>query len=126
MGSDIGAKGVGHLGLVDLTFWCCWARCPKIVLLALGQHLAMLEYVRPSKVSQLPALMASNHICLTGKPRHKCADAGEVERLQVVGKVGCLGCHGHGLGCLPQELNLDVLPGGASSLEAFAGVQQAC
>jgi hypothetical protein len=63
------AKGVGSLGLVNLTFWCCWARCPKIVLLASGQYLAKLENVRPSKVSQFPALMASNHICLTGKPR---------------------------------------------------------
>ncbi len=64
-----GAGGVGSLGLVDLTFWCCWARCPKIVSLASGQYLATLEHVRPSKVSQFPALMASNHVCLTGKPR---------------------------------------------------------
>jgi hypothetical protein len=70
VGSAGGDKGVGYLGLVDLAFWRCWARCPKIVLLALGQYLATLEYVSPSKVSQLPALMASNHVCLTGKPRH--------------------------------------------------------
>jgi hypothetical protein len=47
-----GAQGVGSLGLVDLTFWSCWARCPKIVLSASGKYLAMLENVRPSKVSQ--------------------------------------------------------------------------
>jgi hypothetical protein len=29
---------------------------------------------------------------------NKCADAGEVEHLQVVGSAGCVGCHGHGLG----------------------------
>ncbi len=64
-----GAKGVGSLGLVNPTFWHCWARCPKIVLLAPGQYLAMLENVRPSKVLQFPALMESNHVCLTKKPR---------------------------------------------------------
>ena len=69
VGSAGGNEGVDRLGLVDLTFWRCWARCPKIVLLALGQYLATLEYVSPSKVSQFPALMASNHVCLTGKPR---------------------------------------------------------
>jgi hypothetical protein len=57
---------------------------------------------------------------------YECANAGEVKRSQVVGSAGCMGCHGHGLGSLPQELNLDVLPGSASSLEALAGVQQAC
>ena len=66
---DVGDKGMGHLGLVDLTFWRCWARCPKIVLLVLGQYLAVLEYVSPSKVSQLLALIVSNHVCFTGKPR---------------------------------------------------------
>ncbi len=66
-GSD---EGLGCLGLVDLTFWRCWARCPKIVLLASGQYLATLEYVSPLKVSHFPALMASNHVCLTGMPRH--------------------------------------------------------
>ena len=60
VGSDVGDKGVGSLGLVDLIFWHCWARFPKIVLLVSGQYLATLKYVRPSKVSQLPALMASN------------------------------------------------------------------
>jgi hypothetical protein len=63
VGSARDAKGVGSLGLINLTFWPCWARCPKIVSLALGQYLAMLEYVRLSKVSQFLALMASNHIC---------------------------------------------------------------
>ncbi len=57
---------------------------------------------------------------------NECADAGEVKGLQVVGSAGCVGCHGHRLGCLLQELDLDVLLGGASSLEALAGVQQAC
>jgi hypothetical protein len=36
-----GAEGVRSLGLGDLTFWRCWERCPKILLLALGQYLAM-------------------------------------------------------------------------------------
>jgi hypothetical protein len=40
----------------------------------------------------------------------ECANAREVKRLQVVGSAGCVGCHGYGLGCLPQEHNLDVLP----------------
>jgi hypothetical protein len=57
---------------------------------------------------------------------NKCANAGEFECLGVVGSAGCLGCHGHGLGCLLQELNLDVLPNGASSPEALAGVRQEC
>ncbi len=56
----------------------------------------------------------------------KCTIAGEVKRLQVVGSAGYVDCHGHGLGCLPQEHDLDVLPGGASSPEALAGVRQAC
>ncbi len=54
----------------------------------------------------------------------KCADAGEVECLRVVGNAGCLGCLGHELGCLLQEHNLDVLPGGTSSPEALAGARQ--
>jgi hypothetical protein len=57
---------------------------------------------------------------------NKCTNAGEVKRLQVVGSAGCVGCHGHGLGCLLQEHDLDVLPGGASSPEALAGVRQEC
>ncbi len=70
VGSDVGDKRVDRLGLIDLTFWRCCARCSKIVSLESGQYLATLEYVRPSKVSQLPVLMASNHVCFTGKPRH--------------------------------------------------------
>jgi hypothetical protein len=71
VGSAGGAEGVGSLGLVTLTFWRCWARCPKIVLLVLEQYLAMLEYeyLSSSKVSQFPVFMAYNHVCLTGKPR---------------------------------------------------------
>jgi hypothetical protein len=69
VGSAGGDKGVGSLGLVDLIFWHCWARCPKIGLLVSGQYLATLEYVRPSKVLQFPALMVSDHVCLIGKPR---------------------------------------------------------
>ncbi len=57
---------------------------------------------------------------------NECADPEEVERSQVVGSAGCLGCNGHGLCHLPQEFDLDVLPGSASSLEALAGVRQAC
>jgi hypothetical protein len=57
---------------------------------------------------------------------NKCNDAGEIEHSWVVGSAGCVGCHGHGLGCLPQEFDLDVLAGGASSPEALAGVRQAC
>jgi hypothetical protein len=69
VGSARGDKGVGSLDLADLTFWRCWTRCPKIVLLALGQYLATLEYVRLSKMSQFYALMTSNHGCFTKKPR---------------------------------------------------------
>ncbi len=69
VGSAGGDECVGSLGLVNLTFWCCWTRCPKIVSLVSGQYFAMLEYVRPLKVSQFPALMVSNHICLTWKPK---------------------------------------------------------
>ncbi len=36
------------------------------------------------------------------------ADAGEVEGLRVVGGARCLGCHGHGLGCLMQEHNTEM------------------
>ncbi len=68
-GSAGGDKGVGDLGLVNLIFLHYLARCPKIVLSASGQYLATLEYVRPSKVSPFSALMASNHVCLTGKSR---------------------------------------------------------
>ncbi len=57
---------------------------------------------------------------------NKCADSGEVECSRVVGSAGCLGCHGHGLGRLLQEHNLNVLPGSASSPEALAGVGQEC
>ena len=32
-----------NLGLVYLTFWGCWARCPKIISFELGQFLATLE-----------------------------------------------------------------------------------
>jgi hypothetical protein len=55
---------------------------------------------------------------------HECADAGEVECARVVGGAGCLGCHGHGLGCLMQEHDLDVFPSGTCSPEALAGVRQ--
>ncbi len=57
---------------------------------------------------------------------NKCADAGEVKRLRVVGSAGCVGCHGNGLGLPLQEFNLDVLSGGTSSSEALAGVRLAC
>ncbi len=68
-GGKTNGAGVGCFGLVDLTFWRCWARWPMIVSSESGQYLAALEYVRPSKVSQLPALMASSQVCLTGNPR---------------------------------------------------------
>jgi len=54
--------GVGCLGFVDLTFWHCWARWPMIVSSESGQYLVALEYVRLSKVSQLPALIASSQV----------------------------------------------------------------
>ncbi len=57
---------------------------------------------------------------------NECTDAGEAERSQVVGSAGCVGCHGHGLGYLLQEHNLDVLPSGTSSPEALVGVRQEC
>ncbi len=49
---------------------------------------------------------------------HNGADAGEVKGLRVEGGAGCLGCHGHGIGCLIQENNGDVLPSSAGSLNA--------
>ncbi len=55
---------------------------------------------------------------------HKGTNAGEVEGLQVVDGAVCLGCHGHGLGCLIQKNNRDVLPGGIGSLDAVAGERQ--
>ncbi len=54
-GGHTSGAGVGCLGFVDLTFWRCWARWPIIVSSESGQYLAALEYVRPLKVSQLPA-----------------------------------------------------------------------
>ncbi len=57
---------------------------------------------------------------------HKGTDAGEVKGSRVVGGAGCLGCHGHGLGCLIQEHDRDVLPSGAGSQEAMARVRQEC
>ncbi len=111
--------------MVDLIFWHFWARCPKIVLSELGQYLATLEYVTPLKVSQLPRLLYREAPTRMVEA-NECADAGEVKCLQVVGSAECMGCHGHGVGSLPQEVDLDVLPGGASSLEALAGVRQAC
>jgi hypothetical protein len=57
---------------------------------------------------------------------HECAGAEEVEGSRFVGGAGCLGCHGHGLGCLMQEHDRDVLPGGAGSPEALAMVRQEC
>ena len=70
-GGKTSGAGVGCFGLVDLTFWRCWARWPMIIASESGQYLVALEYVRPSKakVSQLPALMASSQVCLTGNPR---------------------------------------------------------
>jgi hypothetical protein len=74
MGGGIPARGAKEVGLgfVDRTFWRCWARWPMIVSLASGQYLAAFEYVRPSKVLQLPSLIASSQVCLTGKPRQAC------------------------------------------------------
>ena len=60
---------MGGLGLVEWMPWHVWVMCPWRVSSEVGQYLAALEYVRPSKVSQLPALIASSHVCLTGKPR---------------------------------------------------------
>jgi hypothetical protein len=57
---------------------------------------------------------------------NECTNVGEVERSQIVGSAGCVGCHGHGLCHLLQELDMDVLPSSASSPEAMAGVRQAC
>ncbi len=57
---------------------------------------------------------------------NKGANAGEVKCSRVIGNTGCLGCHGHRLGHFPQEHDQDVLPGGASSPEALAGVRQKC
>jgi hypothetical protein len=54
---------------------------------------------------------------------HKGTDAGEVEGSRVLGGAGCLGCHGHGVGCLIQEHSKYVHPSGAGSLDALAKVR---
>ncbi len=49
-----GAGGVGSLGLVDLTLWCCWARCPKIVFFGVGtisSHVGVCETIKGVTVS---------------------------------------------------------------------------
>ena len=46
----IGSSGeliVGGLGLVDMTPWIFWTRCPMIVASAYGQYLVALESVSP-------------------------------------------------------------------------------
>jgi hypothetical protein len=71
MGGGRTTRGAGKVDLafVNRTFWHCWARWPVIVSLASGQYLAALEQVRPLKVLQLLALIASSQVCLTVKPR---------------------------------------------------------
>jgi hypothetical protein len=39
---EVIAGGVFAFGLVDQTFWHVWARCPRMVLSALGQYGAAL------------------------------------------------------------------------------------
>jgi hypothetical protein len=119
-----GDKGVGSLGLVNIIFWRCWARCPRIVLLALGQYLATLEYVRPSKVSQFSQPRLLDREAKTAMVEaHKGADAREVKGLRVDGGAECLGCHGHSVDHLIQEHDGDVLPSSAGSLDALARVR---
>jgi hypothetical protein len=57
---------------------------------------------------------------------HEGTDAGEVKGPWVVGGAGCLGCHGHGMGCLIKKRDGDVLPGGAGSLDALTRVRLEC
>jgi hypothetical protein len=54
---------------------------------------------------------------------HEGADAGEVKGSWVVGGAGCLGCHGHGMGCLIKEHDRGVLTSGAGSLDALGRVR---
>ena len=42
-GAVSGGGGTLALGLVDLTFWRCCARCPRMVSSASGQYLDALE-----------------------------------------------------------------------------------
>ncbi len=129
-GNAEGDKGLGSLGLVNLTFWQSWARCPKIVFIgAISCHVGVRETIKGVAIS----CFNGYHPCLLdweAKTRmveaHKCADAGEVKCLRVLGSAGCLGCHSHGLGHLMQEHDQDVLPGGAGSPGALARVRQEC
>jgi hypothetical protein len=49
----------------------------------------------------------------------KGANSGEVKVLRVEGGVGCLSCHGHGLGCPIQEEDGNVITGGVGSMDAL-------
>ena len=67
----IGSSGelvVGGLGLVDLTPWRFWKRCPMIVAAADGQYLVALASVIPGHEEWLPELIDFNHVDRTGHP----------------------------------------------------------
>ncbi len=51
---------------------------------------------------------------------HQGADARKVEALQNKSSVGSLGSHGHGLGCLVQVVDRNILPGLVGSVDALA------
>jgi hypothetical protein len=90
VGSAEGDKGVGSLGLVNLIFWHCWARCPKIVLLAISCHIGVTETIEGVAVTSLNGIQPRllDREANTGMVEgHKGADAGNVEGSWVVG--GC-------------------------------------
>jgi hypothetical protein len=123
---------LGSLGLVNLKFWRCWARCPKDCFVGVGTiscNIGVCKTIKGVTVSSLngvqPCLLDQE--AKTGMVEaHEGTDAGEVEGFGVVGGAGCLGCHGHGMGCLIQEHNGDDLPGSAGSLDAVARVRLEC
>ena len=71
----IGSSGelvVGGFGLVDLTPWRFWTRCPMILASAYGQYSVALASVSPGHDEYLPVLMAFNHVERTGYPVAAC------------------------------------------------------
>ncbi len=89
-------------------------------------HIGVCETIKGVAVSSLNCIQPRllDREAKTGMVEaHKGAGARDVEGFQVVGGAGCLGCHGHGVGCPIQEHDGDVLPGGTSSLDALARVR---
>ena len=58
----------GGLGLVDLTPWRFWTRCPMMVASAYGQYLVAFASISPCHNDKLPAPIDFNHVDWTGYP----------------------------------------------------------